>query len=238
MSSLFGITEKYNYLLSQIEDNEGELTLELEEELRITKEELEDKLRAYRQVILAEKANIEYNKDEIKRLRERNLGFEKGKDRLIKSVVQALQMFGNQGKNGNYSLKYPDFTVYTKETESINIDENSLNDVINDLINSEALHSDPDKFNIVTCNMDYFSKIAKIHLSVEVPLLSIEDFIKYIKDNRIANYSYEIKFDKKAIKELDDYAIKCDDEKETKNISDVMDVINMTRNKSVTAIYK
>lgn len=238
MSSLFGIVEKYHYLLSQIEENEGELTPELEEELSITSDELEDKLRAYRQVIIAQKANIDYNKDEIERLRERNSSFEKTRDRLIKSVVEALHTFGDVGKNGNYSLKFPDFTVYTKETESINIDENSLNDVVNDLINSEALHSDPDKFNIVTCNMDYFSKIAKVHVSVDVPLLSIEDFIKYIKDNRIANYSYEIKFDKKAIKELDDYVIKCDDEEETKNISDVMDVINMTRNKSITAIYK
>lgn len=238
MSSLFGITEKYNYLLSQIEENEGELTPELEEELNITADELEDKLRAYRQVIIAQKANIDYNKDEIKRLRERNSGFEKTRDRLLKSVVKALHTFGNVGKNGNYSLKFPDFTVYTKETESINIDENSLNDVVNDLINSKALHSDPDKFNIVTCNMDYFSKIAKIHLSVDVPLLSIEDFIKYIKDNRIANYSYEIKFDKKAIKELDDYAMNCNNESETSKISDVMDLIDMNKVTSETAIYK
>lgn len=238
MSSLFGIVEKYNYLLSQIEENEGELTPELEEELSITSDELEDKLRAYRQVIIAQKANIDYNKDEIKRLRERNSGFEKTQDRLIKSIVEALHTFGNVGKNGNYSLKFPDFTVYTKETKSINIDENSLNDVVNDLINSEALHSDPDKFNIVTCNMDYFSKIAKVHVSVDVPLLSIEDFIKFIKDNRIANYSYEIKFDKKAIKELDDYAMNCNNESETSKISEVMNLIDMNKVTSETAIYK
>lgn len=238
MSSLFGITEKYNYLLSQIEDNEGELTPELEEELRITEEELEDKLRAYRQVILAEKANIEYNKDEIKRLRERNLGFEKGKDRLIKNVVQALQMFGNQGKNGNYSLKYPDFTVYTKETESISINENALNCMVEAFLHPTSnLITSKDRYLVESCGNE-LNKVASVDVTINVPIWLLETLGNCFNDIGIKDINYKVIFDKKAIKELDDYAIKCDDEKETKNISDVMDVIDMTRNKSVTAIYK
>ena len=67
MSNLFGIAQKYDYLVSQIEENDGEITEEIAEELAIAESELEDKLRAYRQIIDAQKANIAYNKDEIKK---------------------------------------------------------------------------------------------------------------------------------------------------------------------------
>lgn len=58
MSNLFGIAQKYDYLVSQIEENDGEITEEIAEELAIAESELEDKLRAYRQVIDAQKANM------------------------------------------------------------------------------------------------------------------------------------------------------------------------------------
>ena len=51
MSNLFGIAQKYDYLVSQIEENDGEITEEIAEELAIAESELEDKLRAYRQII-------------------------------------------------------------------------------------------------------------------------------------------------------------------------------------------
>lgn len=126
MSNLFGIAQKYDYLVSQIEENDGEITEEIAEELAIAESELEDKLRAYRQVIDAQKANIAYNKDEIKRLRDRNASFDKIAGRLKSSVVDALHIFGQVGKSGNYSLKFPDFNVYTKESESVSINEKCL----------------------------------------------------------------------------------------------------------------
>ena len=97
MSNLFGIAQKYDYLVSQIEENEGEITEEIAEELAIAESELEDKLRAYRQIIDAQKANIAYNKDEIKRLRDRNTSFDKIAGKLKSSVVDALHLFGQVG---------------------------------------------------------------------------------------------------------------------------------------------
>lgn len=55
MSNLFGIAQKYDYLVSQIEENDGEITEEIAEELAIAESELEDKLRAYRQILDAQK---------------------------------------------------------------------------------------------------------------------------------------------------------------------------------------
>ena len=65
MSNLFGIAQKYDYLVSQIEENDGEVTEEVASELAITEQELEDKLRAYRKILDVKKLETEYNKEEI-----------------------------------------------------------------------------------------------------------------------------------------------------------------------------
>ena len=201
MSNLFGIAQKYDYLVSQIEENDGEITEEIAEELAIAESELEDKLRAYRQVIDAQKANIAYNKDEIKRLRDRNTSFDKIAGKLKSSVVDALHIFGQVGKSGNYSLKFPDFTVYTKESE-----------------------------------------IASISITVDVPISLAKEVGRYIHDKLGDDYIYTVKFDKKAIKELDNWAKASNESDEdiarAERIAHVMDKIDLEIVTSETAIYK
>ena len=168
MSNLFGIAQKYDYLVSQIEENDGEITEEIAEELAIA--ELEDKLRAYRQIIDAQKANIAYNKDEIKRLRDRNTSFDKITGRLKSSVVDALHIFGQVGKSGNYSLKFPDFTVYTKESESVSLNENALDPIITSLLHITEAPLPPEDNIFVEKHKEELDKIASISITVDVPI--------------------------------------------------------------------
>lgn len=170
MSNLFGIAQKYDYLVSQIEENDGEITEEIAEELAIAESELEDKLRAYRQVIDAQKANIAYNKDEIKRLRDRNTSFDKIAGRLKSSVVDALHIFGQVGKSGNYSLKFPDFTVYTKESESVSINENALDPIITSLLHITEAPIPPEDNIFIEKHKEELDKIASISITVDVPI--------------------------------------------------------------------
>ena len=170
MSNLFGIAQKYDYLVSQIEENDGEITEEIAEELAIAESELEDKLRAYRQVIDAQKANIAYNKDEIKRLRDRNTSFDKIAGRLKSSVVDALHIFGQVGKSGNYSLKFPDFTVYTKESESVSFNENALDPIITSLLHITEAPLLPEDNIFVEKHKEELDKIASISITVDVPI--------------------------------------------------------------------
>lgn len=243
MASLFCIAEKYDYLLSQLEENGGELTEELEEQLAITEEELEDKLRSYKRIIDAQKSNVIYNKDEISRLRERNNSFENANNKLNQAIVSALYKFGTRGKSGNYNLKYPDFTVYTKASESIEIKEHSLDNIvaylaypINHVLSSEEEH-------LVNNCIKYLDRVAKVNLTFEVPVSSVEDFSNLIQNDYCLVPQINIKFDKKAIKELDDEASSADvnnpySENELMKISDVMDYIGMNRVKKDTAIFK
>ena len=49
--NIYEIADDYIAVIAEIEDNEGELTEDLEKRLQITEDELEEKLRAYRSVI-------------------------------------------------------------------------------------------------------------------------------------------------------------------------------------------
>jgi hypothetical protein len=112
MSSLYNITEKYLNLCKEIEDNDGELTPELEKELAINEEEVEDKLKAYYYIIAQTKGEIDVISDEISRLKEKQNNKDKLIERLKKATNNALMLFGVQQKSGNYKLEFPDLTIF------------------------------------------------------------------------------------------------------------------------------
>ena len=200
MSNLFGIAQKYDHLVSQIEENDGEITEEIAEELAIAESELEDKLRAYRQVIDA------------------------------------------VGKSGNYSLKFPDFTVYTKESESVSINENALDPIITSLLHITEAPIPPEDNIFIEKHKEELDKIASISITVDVPISLAKEVGGYIHDKLGDDYIYTVKFDKKAIKELDNWAKASSESEEdvarAERIAHVMDKIDMEIVTSETAIYK
>lgn len=246
MGNLFGIAEKYDYLVSKIEDNNGELTDEIASELEITEKELEDKLRAYRLVIESQKANIEYNKDEIKRLQERNKSFDKIQYRLKEYVKFALHKFGVAGKSLNYSLKYPDFTVYTKESESITVDEDSMKDLISNMSCINHMPFDINQRRFWDRCYGELDFIGDVEIKCNIPLSKLTNVTKCLMDNNITDIDPKFKFNKRAIKELDSFGRNIASSETTnaeaniklQNISDVMNYINMERVISETVIYK
>lgn len=246
MSSLFGIAEKYDYLVSQIEENDGEVTEDIAAELAITEQELEDKLRAYRKILDVKKIETEYNKDEIKRLRERNASFDKTTKRLKSAIVDALHVFGMQGKSGNFNLKFPDFTVYTKESKSVNVNEDSLTDILNHLLQPSIYPIHPHSASLLVNGKEYFDKIGNLTLSVNIKLSDLQDLASYLRSKYGDDFVYSWSFDKKAIKELDEYAqglassenLDSEDEQKLKTISGIMDLIDMEICTSETAIFK
>lgn len=131
--SLFSIEEEYFQILNEIEELDGEITPEIEEKLTIHKEELEDKLRSYKYILEKSKYDKEYIKAERERLANRIKSNDNIKTKLVERIVEALNIFGDKGKSGNYTLKFPDFTVYTKNTPSVKYTEWKLEEIINSI---------------------------------------------------------------------------------------------------------
>jgi len=117
--NLFNIEEKYIQLMDEIEELEGELTPELENELAINFEELEGKLKAYHYIISVAKGETTTIDDEIKRLQEVKKSKGNLIERLKKSMLGATMLYGDSGKTGNKKLKFDTIQMWTRKTESV-----------------------------------------------------------------------------------------------------------------------
>ena len=112
--SLYEINESQQFLISQIEDLEGEITPEMEQQLEITKSCLNQKSMAYLQVIKHKEGFNDLIDAEIKRLqalKKRNTNIV---SRLNSNLLSAVKTFGV------YEVGLQKFGI--KKSESIEVE--------------------------------------------------------------------------------------------------------------------
>jgi len=127
--SYFNVKEAYYALFSELEDNMGELTDDLETRIKELDIKLEDKMHSIFFIKKEKENDILMLKDEVTRLT--------GKIKSITNVISkvkeigldAVLEFGANGKSGNKTLKYPDLSIWTVNRESLVVPEN-LSDVM------------------------------------------------------------------------------------------------------------
>ena len=127
--SYFNVKEAYYALFSELEDNMGELTDDLEARIKELDIKLEDKMHSIFFIKKEKENDILMLKDEVTRLT--------GKVKSITNVISkvkeigldAVLEFGANGKSGNKTLKYPDLSIWTVNRESLVVPEN-LSDAI------------------------------------------------------------------------------------------------------------
>lgn len=217
--SLFDIQDEYFRLMSEIEENEGVLNEATEESLKINKEELEDKLRAYKNIITINKSNETTLKDEIERLSKRKRAISNLTDRLKVRVADALHIFTEANDKGVHKLTYPDFTVYTKDSESITYNQEELDNII-----LRYIHTNEDDKSII----GQLDSITKSKVEFEGSIDEIKLIISAVKKyylNKDLNLSFTI--DKKVAK--DKYKELCDD---------LIEAIDLNININTTSIFR
>jgi len=118
--SLYVIKEEYLDLISQVEQAEGELTLELESALTINKAELEVKSIAYVEVIKQRESFNARIDEEIKRLQ----AIKKANDNLVlrlkNNLLNAVNMFGN------FEAGFLKLSTRKSKSVEVTIDTNDL----------------------------------------------------------------------------------------------------------------
>lgn len=217
--SLFDIQDEYFRLMSEIEENEGVLDEATEESLKINREELEDKLRAYKNIIAINKSNETLLKDEIERLSKRKKAIGNLTDRLKVRITDALHIFTEANDKGTHKLTYPDFTVYTKNSESITYNQEELNDII-----TKYIYTNEDAKSIIG-QLDSITK-AKVEFEGSIDEIKlIVDAVEKYKLNKDLNLSFTI--DKKVAK--DKYKSLCDD---------LIEAIDLNININTTSIFR
>jgi hypothetical protein len=121
--SLFNIQEEHLKLMQEIEELNGELTPELEEQLIINEKEIENKIKSYYGLIKIKESEITLIKDE----KERITSLQKTKENLIKKlkerILDACNQFGYNSKTGNKKIDYDTLKVYTVNKDKIEVNE-------------------------------------------------------------------------------------------------------------------
>ena len=126
MASIYNIQQELFDIFEQIEENEGEITPELEEKLKISQDEFKDKINSYTCVIRQLENDLNAIKEEKARLDAIKKSKEKTIERLKQIMVEAIQMFGNTSKTGVKFIDYGTGKVSLRKSESIELNDDKL----------------------------------------------------------------------------------------------------------------
>ena len=126
MASIYNIQQELFDIFNQIEENDGEVTPELEEKLKISQDEFKDKINSYTCVIRQLENDLNAIKEEKARLDSIKKSKEKTIERLKQVIVEAIQTFGDTSKSGTKFIDYGTGKVSIRKSESIELDDNKL----------------------------------------------------------------------------------------------------------------
>jgi hypothetical protein len=131
MASIFNIQQDLYAIFNSIEENEGELTPELEEALTIKREEFSTKIQGYVAYIKQLELDNKGIKEEIARLKDLQKSKERTIDNLKKIMATAIDEFGDTTKTGTKFLDYGTGKVNIRKSDSIEVDEEGTKQFVN-----------------------------------------------------------------------------------------------------------
>ena len=136
MANIYNIQQCLFSIFDELEENGGELTPELEEQLNITQEQFKSKIKDYSNVIKMLENDIAAIKEEKARLSDLQKSKEKNMERLKKIMVEAIENFGDTTKSGGKYVDYGTGKVSVRNSQAIEVEEDSVNRFVNRLITS------------------------------------------------------------------------------------------------------
>lgn len=187
MGSLYNIEQELLEIYQELEENGGELTPELEEKLVISQENFKTKLNDYVNVINDISAKVDACKAEEKRIATLRKSRENCVARLKSAIGKALVSYGQVNKSGNYFMDLDTCKVATRSSESIQFDEQRIEDLIYCVtycINDESIKFD-DNINDVLKRINYLYSTILVNRGATVAetVLFTQDDLVYLRVN-------------------------------------------------------
>jgi FtsZ-binding cell division protein ZapB len=131
MSNIYQISQELLSIFDEIEENGGELTPELEKALEVNRASFASKVKDYTNVIKMMQTDIAAIKDEKARLSDLQKSKEKTIERLKKVLMQAIEQFGDDSKNGSKFVDFGTGKVFVRNTQVVEVDEDATNRFVN-----------------------------------------------------------------------------------------------------------
>ena len=127
--NIFELSNELQDIMNELEENGGELTPELEEQLSVNQENVNNKIKSYTQVIHQLESDIELVKNETKRLYDVRKSKEKAIENIKKLILFALDNFGTVNKSGTRCIDFGTGKVSTRRTDSVEVDDDTYNKI-------------------------------------------------------------------------------------------------------------
>jgi len=121
MASLWQLTMEELSFINLMEENGGEVSDELLEELAIRRDNFQHKAEAYAKFILKLESESEQAADEIKRIQAIKKSKDKTVDRLKETLLAALMLFGQEDSKGVRRYETPLAKLSTRKSVSVEI---------------------------------------------------------------------------------------------------------------------
>ena len=150
MASLYNISSEILRIFENVENNEGEITDEEYNSLVIKQEELKTKLDCYVKAVKEFNASAAFCKTEKKSIDDRKKIYENRVIRLKKAMLDAVNNFGELGKNNKF-IELESCRLYTKASTAVNVDEDRVNlfmthfeKFLREVVNGDVLYTGED----------------------------------------------------------------------------------------------
>ena len=128
--NIFEITQELQDVFAELEENGGDLTPELEQQLTVTQNDFKQKVKSYSELIKSTEAEIKLIDDEVDRLKSIKDSKKKAIERLKKIIIWAIGMFGDTNKNGNKYLDYGTGKISIRNTEKVEVNTDTTDKVV------------------------------------------------------------------------------------------------------------
>lgn len=186
MSNIFNIKQELLAIFDELEENGGELTPELEEQLNITQEEFRDKIKSYSNVVKMLENDIVDIKAEKARLNDLQKSKEKTIERLKKIMIDAVELFGDTTKSGSKYLDFGTGKVSIRNTQVVEVEEDVTDRFVNRALSCLRWYQQNNQLDTITTAdvLDYCNSKSPDEETNgdEITILSKED-IAQIKAN-------------------------------------------------------
>lgn len=177
MSNLYKISEELRNIYSQIEENEGELTPELEEALSITEEDFQNKISDYSELLKQLNADLFTIDTESKRLSALKKSKENLVNKLKETMADAIEEFGYTNKTGSKYIDLGSTKISVRHSSKCETDDDTISSIGNTMNNYIKNMSDNGLIGQVSFEEDFLKDIG-------------EGFDR----NDIANINFTVKF--------------------------------------------
>lgn len=184
MANIYQISQELLSIFDELEENGGELTPELEEQLNITQEEFRDKIKSYSNAVKMLENDIIDIKAEKARLNDLQKSKEKTIERLKKIMIDAVELFGDTTKSGSKYLDYGTGKVFIRNTQVVEVEEDVTDRFVNRALTCLRWYQQNNQLDTITTSdiLDYCNSKSPCEEDEEITVLSEEDIAQIKAD--------------------------------------------------------